>query len=721
MTHQNDAARLLARRPSPLALACRRRRPRAAMQIDSFTTTSSTDSGGRPPRPHGPPSRSTNRESRRSAKNVDLQRCPRASSATPTRSPTARPPTSRSNECPSSSQVGLITIHANYEGDPNYLLGTAPIYRRRPAGDDQTALLRLHRADPRTSRSRSRSRCAPASDYGLRFTVSDITQLTPLAGAELTFWGFPADADHDAERFPKGSPGQPAGLPGLDRRRLHRGADPRRSIPIRPLTDNPTICTGEPLVTDARRPDLPGPGHLSHAESSLSGDRPAANNETFKPVLQAGPTTNEADSASGLDIDLSAPQFLGFAASPSQIRSAIVTLPDGLTINPDAADGQSACTDAQANFGTEGPGELPRQRQDRDGQRSTRRRSTAPLDRLALHRRTEAGRPVPALHDRRRLRDPRQARRLASSPDPQTGQLTVYFDDLPQVPFEEFDLHLFASDRGLMATPTQLHASTTPKLDLRPWNAAARRPARRARTSASPRAPTAAPCPGQMRPFNPRLEAGTSNPLAGAFSAFTLKLDRDDGDQFLGDLNFKMPPGLHRRPARASPTARRPRSPPPPQNSGRAEQATPSCPATQPDRHHQRRRRARRPPLPRGRQDVPGRALQGRAAQPRRDHPGPRRPLRLRRRRRPGRAPRRPADRPGQRRLRHGAVDHRRRPDPDALDPGQHRQAELHDQPDQLLRRSRSTRRGSATRARSPTSPPTSRSSTARRCPSSRR
>ena len=32
--------------------------------------------------------------------------------------------------------------------------------------------------------------------------------------------------------------------------------------------------------------------------------------------------------------------------------------------------------------------------------------------------------------------------------------------------------------------------------------------------------------------------------MAGAFSAFTLKLDRDDGDQFLGDLNFTMPPGL---------------------------------------------------------------------------------------------------------------------------------------------------------------------------------
>ena len=36
-----------------------------------------------------------------------------------------------------------------------------------------------------------------------------------------------------------------------------------------------------------------------------------------------------------------------------------MTLPPGFTINPDAADGQSACTDAQANFDSEGPAECP--------------------------------------------------------------------------------------------------------------------------------------------------------------------------------------------------------------------------------------------------------------------------------------------------------------------------------------------------------------------------
>ena len=66
----------------------------------------------------------------------------------------------------------------------------------------------------------------------------------------------------------------------------------------------------------------------------------------------------------------------------------------------------------------------------------------------------------------------------------------------------------------------------------------------RASGSTSPKARTARPVPAQARPFNPRLNAGTSNSKAGAFSDFTLKLDRDDGDQFLGDLGFTMPPGL---------------------------------------------------------------------------------------------------------------------------------------------------------------------------------
>ena len=39
-------------------------------------------------------------------------------------------------QCPPNSQAGLITIHAEYEGNPNYLLGTAPIYTVEPSAEE---------------------------------------------------------------------------------------------------------------------------------------------------------------------------------------------------------------------------------------------------------------------------------------------------------------------------------------------------------------------------------------------------------------------------------------------------------------------------------------------------------------------------------------------------------------------------------------------------------
>ena len=127
-------------------------------------------------------------------------------------------------------------------------------------------------------------------------------------------------------------------------------------------------------------------------------------------------------------------------------------------------------------------------------------------------------------------------------PNPVTGQLTAYFENLPQAPFETFQLHLFASDRGLMATPTTCTIYTT-KAEFYPWNSTLAEQ-ESSQVFGLESGPHGTECPGQVRPFAPTLEAGTSNSGAGAYSGFTLKLNREDGDQFLGKLNFTMPPGL---------------------------------------------------------------------------------------------------------------------------------------------------------------------------------
>src|SRR5262249_39181469 len=128
------------------------------------------------------------------------------------------------------------------------------------------------------------------------------------------------------------------------------------------------------------------------------------------------------------------------------------------------------------------------------------------------------------------------------TPDPQTGQITVSFENLPQTPFSEFNLHFFGSERGLLATPTQcgtyaVNSTFTPWDSLRPDQ------------SSTPfftldSGPNGAPCPGPARPFAPGLEAASSGNTAGAHAPFSLTLTRDDGDQFLSALNISTPPGF---------------------------------------------------------------------------------------------------------------------------------------------------------------------------------
>jgi hypothetical protein len=476
-----------------------------------------------------------------------------------------------SQQCPVDSQVGLVTIHAKFLDDPDALLGTAPLFSVQP-GHDQTALfafivpkLGIPVTIPLSLRT--------GSDYGLRLTVAGISEQTPLAAADITVWGFPADPVHDVQRFPVGSPGAPAGCIGLAGTGCLEGPTPT-NIPQRPLTQNPSSCTGQPLTATLEITTYQNPAHKLEA----AADYPQTTEcdvQTFNPVLKGRLTTNEADSASGLDLSLQAKQFLGFSASPSAIRDVTVVFPEGLTINPDAADGQTACPEALARFGTELAAECP------DSSKIGNFQIGSPALDGPLLGSIYFGEPLPG--DQYRIFMIADGfgihAKLFGSlrPDPRTGRLEAIFRDFPQVPFESFDLHLFASDRGVVATPARCAVYQVDSTFV-PWNTTLAPQNSRPSLGISS-GPNGTPCPGVRRPFDPRLVAGTSNPVAGDHSSFILRLDRDDGDQFLGDLNFRMPPGLTGNlrgigycPEAAIAAAT--------QNLGRTEQVAPSCPAS---------------------------------------------------------------------------------------------------------------------------------------------
>src|ERR1700710_276354 len=216
----------------------------AAQQIEEFTTTASTSLAG------GHPDLTTSFKLKDAgapevARNITFN-TPAGIFGNPSVLTQCRAVDFSLNSCAPASQAGLITIRANYEGDPDHLLGTAPIYSLE-AGPEETARfafvapqLDIPIAIPVTTRS--------ASDYGLRFTVSGITQLAPLSAADITFWGFPAAGAHDAQRFPKGSPGSPAGCPGLAEA-SGIGEPVVAGMPVAPLTGNPGVYNGQALVS----------------------------------------------------------------------------------------------------------------------------------------------------------------------------------------------------------------------------------------------------------------------------------------------------------------------------------------------------------------------------------------------------------------------------------------------------------------------------------------
>jgi hypothetical protein len=506
----------------------------AAIVIDSFTTTSSdTQAGGHPDLTtsfalHDPGSPEV-------AKSIAFN-APEGVFGNPNALTRCTAADFALQQCPVNSQAGIVTIRARYEGNPEYLLGTAPVFGIVPEKDETARFsfivptVNIPIAIPVAVRT--------ATDYGLRFTVAEITQLVPLASVDFTLWGMPGLKGHNNQRFAKGAPGEPAGCPGLaDTSCIPVPA--QVSIPVKPLIDNPTTCVGPPLTTILEVRSYQDPDNVSKAESAYPAVT-GCEHQTFNPVLSASLTTEETDSASGLNLGFRIPQTLGFTPSPSQVSSVTVTLPPELTINPDAADGQSACSDAEANFSSEAEDQCPD-----NAKVGTVTVSTPALD-GPLTGSLYLGQPKP--NDQYRLfmifdGFGMHAKLVGSfKPDPKTGQVTAVFDALPQVPFEEFDIHLFASDRGLVATPI---SCTIYPVSARfvPWNEVLA-----SQTSIQFFGLTSGPggsqCPGQVRPFNPRLVAGSSNPIAGGFSSFHLKLDRDDGDQFLGDLNFRMPPGF---------------------------------------------------------------------------------------------------------------------------------------------------------------------------------
>ena len=121
------------------------------------------------------------------------------------------------------------------------------------------------------------------------------------------------------------------------------------------------------------------------------------------------------------------------------------------------------------------------------------------------------------------------------------GQVVTTLLNTPQLPFEEFEAHFFGGEKAPLTTPAACGTYTT-EASFAPWTGqpAVRPPA----PFKIEHGPNGGPCPGSSLPFSPSLTGGALNVNAGAFSPFTLTMNRSDGEQNIQSVEAHLPPGL---------------------------------------------------------------------------------------------------------------------------------------------------------------------------------
>ena len=374
------------------------------------------------------------------------------------------------------------------------------------------------------------------SDYGLNLRTVDITHLIGISISviDLRLWGVPADPIHDPERLGPGScdaehviPGLPECIPGF-----------KSNAPLKPFLINPTSC-GQPLTVSATV--------ISYDRGIDDENVPfptttGCEQLSFNPSLFGQPTTKTTDSPSGLEVNLTVPQGGSpNVPAPSEIRGTTVTLPEGFSINTNAVDGKTACTDAQANIGIRDlPAECP----------EYSKVGTLSVSSSALPGPFSGfvyiGEPRPGNRYRLLLAADGFGLHVklpgSVKPDPATGRVTVSFQDLPQFPFSNFNIHFFGSERGILATPTRCGTYSVDST-FTPWDGVLPDQSSRQFFTIDS-GPNGTPCPGATRPFDPGFRAGVADKTAGVHAPFSLELSRSDGDQNLRGVRVTSPPGF---------------------------------------------------------------------------------------------------------------------------------------------------------------------------------
>jgi hypothetical protein len=492
------------------------------------------------------------------------------------------------NACPLDTTVGITAAATSEPG----LWSTAPVFNLVPPPG---VLLRLGFRIANTENIIVDVGVKPAAPFNALAAARNTAQLVDVFGSVTQLWGNPSDPDHDPLRGVCGVSNAtlpPTDIKGFDFEALAGGPcdeDVEVAPRPKPFLTLPTDCSA-PLFAAYEalswEGELDSGGIFTH--DSEGNPQPFTDCESlgFQPSIQAKPTSKAVSSPSGLDFSLDVKNNEGLTSvtgrSQSDIRKAVVTLPEGMTANPSLAEGLEVCSEADLEAETlaAAPGEgCP------EASKIGSLEVESPLVEepikgslfVAKPFENLAGNSLIALYMVLKNQDlgvlVKQPAKVV--PDPATGQLTTIADDIPQLPFSHFTLHFREGGRSPLVTPP-LCGNYEAKAVLTPWSGTAPIETTSAFTIG---AKEGASCPGGgTPPFEPGFEAGSQNNAAGHYSPFDMRLTRRDGDQDLTRFDATLPPGVVAKLAGVSKCSEA-QIALAKTRSGREELRSPSCPA----------------------------------------------------------------------------------------------------------------------------------------------
>lgn len=454
------------------------------------------------------------------------------------------------NFCPAQSAVGVATVMVNEPATAGVADLTVPLFNlERKQGEPARFGFNVTAANtPVVIDTALRS----DGDYGVTVETNNITQTAALLASTVTVWGVPGDPSHNQQRGwtcllkARGFTAGEEGIPNCDATAAGNEAHPPAFLTL------PTSCTlgaGSTVLGDTWAEPL-GESEFPELASTAFPAFEGCSLLQFAPEIAAEPTTRSASSPSGLSFDLNfANEGLESASgrSESAVKRVTVALPKGVTTNPAVATGLTACAlgqyEAEALDNQSCPesskvGEVeiesPLVDESVDGSIYIAKAHENPADNLLSIYMVAKNPSLGVLI--------RSAG--AITPDPQSGQLSTTFDQLPQLPFRHFHLSFPGGNRAPLITPGLCGTYST-QADLYPYaNPAV--PVHREASFTITSGADGAPCASEesQLPNDPSLEAGTTTPIAGAYSPFVFRVSRRDGSQPLSRISATLPEGL---------------------------------------------------------------------------------------------------------------------------------------------------------------------------------